>query len=154
MFMKVYYNQNIFLLSPTLISDSKPGRIWGDLRYEKFPLPTNSWTMGLFLGRGNRTDEGNKVFQLPYIIESFAFMQGVRIHPVHVQANDRAVMMIYENDNGMAIGAVEPFYPHELAADKNLAIGRLSVVLQWKSQRYLKSGALKRGPMMYTPIGS
>lgn len=147
-----YLDPNKLILETDRTVDSKPGKIWGDLRFKNVPLPTNSWCMGLFLGNGNRTDEDNKVFQLPYVIESFQFMQGVRVHPIRVQANDRMVMMINEKENGMAIGAVEEFNAHELAADKNLAIGRLSVVLQWKSPQYDRSGWRKKGPMMYTPI--
>jgi len=58
--------------------------------------------------------------------------------------------MIEEPDNGMAIGAVEQFLPsHEVAPDKMLAIGRLSIVLQWKSRSFRD---FTTGPMMYTPI--
>jgi hypothetical protein len=58
--------------------------------------------------------------------------------------------MIEEPENGLALGAVENFLQqHEIAPDKNLAIGRLSIVLQWKSIQYQAS---KTGPMMYTPI--
>ena len=57
--------------------------------------------------------------------------------------------MINEPDNGMVLGAVEEFQPHQIAADKNLAIGRLSVVLQYQSEQFRNT---RTGPMMYTPI--
>jgi len=51
--------------------------------------------------------------------------------------------MVFENDSGLVLGAMEAFLSqHEVAA-------RLSVVLQWKSSEYAAS---RQGPMMYTPI--
>jgi hypothetical protein len=109
---------------------SKPGSVFGVWQNNDIPIPTNSWCENFFLGGGNYTDETNKVFQLPYVVEAYAYVRGLRVHPIRVQSNDRSVMMVYDQDNGLALGAVEFMLPHEIAADKNLAFGRslLSVV--------------------------
>lgn len=58
--------------------------------------------------------------------------------------------MTYEHDDGVTLGAVEDFVAqHEVAADKNLAIARLSVVLVWKTDDYSPAAA---GSMIYSPI--
>ncbi len=71
---------------------SKPGPIFGDLLNRKVPLPTNSWYENLLLGFQNNRAE-NKVFQVPYIIDTGGPIPGVRTHSCHVQANNRAVMV-------------------------------------------------------------
>jgi len=56
------------------------------------PLPTNNWYENLLLGSSN-VDAENKVFAVPYILDTSGYIQGIRTHPAHVQANDRTVMV-------------------------------------------------------------
>lgn len=70
---------------------SKPGPIFGDLLDRNLPLPTNSWYENFLLGMRNDGQE-NKVFQVPYILDTGGHIPGVRTHSCHVQANNRAVM--------------------------------------------------------------
>ena len=42
---------------------------------------------------GNKTDASNMVFQLPYVVEVYNYVKGIRTHPIRVQANDRTVMV-------------------------------------------------------------
>ena len=75
---------------------SMPGPIFGDLLLKKVPLPTNSWCENFFLGDSN-TESMNRVFQLPYVIDTETHngtTQGLDTHPAHVQANDRTVEVI------------------------------------------------------------
>ena len=45
--------------------------------------------------------------------------------------------MIYQARNGISLGANETFMKqHQVSADTDLALGRLSTVLEWKSQQY------------------
>ena len=45
--------------------------------------------------------------------------------------------MIYQARNGISLGANESFLPqHQVSADTDLALGRLSTVLEWKSEEY------------------
>lgn len=80
---------------------SKPGPVFGQLLERgpknelKIPLPTNNWYENLLLGSSN-VDEENKVFQVPYIVDTSGYIQGVRTHPAHVQANDRTVMVTHD----------------------------------------------------------
>jgi endoglucanase Acf2 len=73
---------------------SKPGKVFGKLLHTKFPLPTNSWYQNLLIGGVGNRDTENKVFQVPYIIDTAGPIPGIRTHPAHVQANDRSVMVI------------------------------------------------------------
>ena len=74
---------------------SKPGPIFGDLLEREIPLPTNSWYENFLLGFKN-TDPENKVFQVPYVLDTAGRIPGVRTHPTHVQANNRAVMVSFD----------------------------------------------------------
>lgn len=71
---------------------SRPGKVFGDLVDKDLPLPTNSWFQNFLLGSGNDED-GNKVFQVPYILDIAGSITGIRTHACHVQANDRMVMV-------------------------------------------------------------
>jgi predicted ferric reductase len=45
--------------------------------------------------------------------------------------------MIYQARNGISLGANETFLAqHQVSADTDLALGRLSTVLEWKSLEY------------------
>ena len=56
------------------------------------PLPTNAWYQNLILGSSN-TDPENKVFQVPYIVDTAGIIPGVRTHPCYLEANDRTVLV-------------------------------------------------------------
>lgn len=132
---------------------TKPGPIFDAIlaKDPTVPLPTNSWCENLFLG--STQGQENKVFQLPYIIDTDTHdgtRQGVDTHPANLQANDRMVMMTYDGRNGMMLGAVEEFMSQQQVSDDlTLALGRLSTVLEWKSEEYNATGT---GPMMRSPI--
>ena len=122
----------------------------------KIPLPTNNWYENLLLGSSN-VDEENKVFQVPYIIDTSGYIQGIRTHPAHVQANDRTVMVIdynmfrnyillfkfkkfqmtYELKNGMSLGAVEKFdHQHHVHTSKTVPRpSKLAIELEWVSSK-------------------
>ena len=89
--------------------------------------------------------------QVPYIVDTAGPIPGIRTHSTHVQANGRGVMMTYELEDGLTIGAVENFLPqHEIVGDSNNAIARLAVVLEWKApQSLVKVGT---GAHMSSPV--
>jgi hypothetical protein len=127
---------------------SKPPATFGKLRNENVPLPTNSWCENLLLG--NVTEASHKIFQLPYAIDAAGYLPGLRAHHVQIKGETTAVEMIYEPTYGFNIGANEEFIKgHEVASNKNLAVARMAVTLQWKSESY---DADETGPMMYSPI--
>jgi len=78
---------------------SRPGEILSNLVTKdsvsgapETPLPTNAWYQNLILGASNKDPE-NKVFQVPYIIDTAGVIPGVRTHPCHLEANDRTVLV-------------------------------------------------------------
>ena len=106
---------------------SQPGNI---LAQVEGPLPTNSWCENLFIGQSN-TATSSSVFQVPYIIDTASTdVPGVRIHEAHVQANDRAVMMTFEEENALILGAVEDI-ELEHVIKPYPATTRLAIVLNW-----------------------
>lgn len=72
--------------------NSLPGPIFGHLLDANLPLPTNTWYENLVLGN-SYTSPVNRVFQVPYILDTAGKIQGVRTYPCHVQSNSRAVMV-------------------------------------------------------------
>lgn len=114
---------------------SHPGEIFGDLRQRNIALPTNSWFENLLLGHSN-TLPTNKVFQVPYIIDTGARIPGVRTHPCHVMANSKMVMMNYELDNGATLGAVDTFDPqHTVHSQGSPSITKLAIELAWENKK-------------------
>lgn len=119
---------------------SKPGPVFGELLERGpddellIPLPTNNWYENLLLG-SSTVDAENKVFAVPYILDTSGYIQGIRSHPAHVQANDRTVMMTYEEKNGMSLGAVEPFHhQHHVHTSKTVPRpSKLAIELEWTS---------------------
>lgn len=75
-------------------SISLPGKAFGNLVDKDIPLPTNTWFENFMLGPGD-DENGNKVFQVPYILDTAGPIAGVRTHACHVQANDRMVMVSF-----------------------------------------------------------
>lgn len=106
---------------------SQPGKI---LEQVSGPLPTNSWCENLFIGQSNSA-KSSSVFQVPYIIDTASKDNpGLRIHEAHVQANDRAVMMTFEEENALTLGAVEEI-ELEHVIKPYPATTRLAIVLNW-----------------------
>lgn len=132
---------------------SRPGPIFDKVSSKRIPLPTNSWLESLFLGETN-SGPNNRVFQVPYIIDTGGYIQGVRAHPAHVQANSRQVEMTFEERNGLTVGAVERFGPqHHLIHDNTHphGVARLSAVLEWSRAPSLIE-TTQKVPIMRSPI--
>jgi hypothetical protein len=111
--------------------DNLPGKAFGDLRKRKLALPTNSWCENLLYGNHlNRST--NKVFQVPYIVDTAGPITGIRYHGATMQANDRMVITTYEPQDGITLGAVESLRPdHHIVPFP--AFGRLALTLHWES---------------------
>lgn len=106
---------------------SMPGII---LEQVSGPLPTNSWCENLFIGQSN-TAKSSSVFQIPYILDTASEdFPGLRVHEAHVQASDRAVMMVFEEENALILGAVEDIDAKHMIKPYP-ATTRLAVVLNW-----------------------
>lgn len=74
-------------------AESKPGPVWGAMLINSTsPLPTNAWYQNLLLGENNRDPE-NKVFQVPYVIDTAGAIIGLRTHGAYVQSSDKIVMV-------------------------------------------------------------
>jgi len=114
-------------------------------------LPTNSWCENFFLGEEPNNGLDNSVFQIPYIVDTGGAIQGVRAHPPHVLANDRSVMMTYEPENGLTLGASEQFQSQHHVGGEQDAIARLAVVLEWDSGVESSDG-IESGPRMKAPV--
>lgn len=53
--------------------------------------------------------------------------------------------MTYEPRDGISIGASERFlHHHQVSADTDLALARLSTVLEWKSPEYVNSKTVRQ----------
>lgn len=52
--------------------------------------------------------------------------------------------MTYEPRDGVSLGATEKFSAqHHVSADTDLALARLSTVLEWKSEKYLENKTVR-----------
>lgn len=72
---------------------SMPGPIFGELLTNQNPLPTNGWYENLFLGESTNLPE-NKVFQVPYILDTAGKILGIRTHSCRLKSGSRTVEVI------------------------------------------------------------
>ena len=132
---------------------SRPGPVFGQLLEANIPLPTNSWLESLFLGKTNH-GPFNRVFQVPYIIDTNGYIQGTRAHSVHVQGLIRQVEMTFETPNGLTIGAAEEFSSQFTLFHDNTephGVARLSAVLEWSRSPSIEH-PYEMVPKMRAPI--
>lgn len=121
-------------------SASVPGAVFGDTYVSgsdsNKPLPTNAWYQNLLIG--STVDEQNKVFQIPYILDTAGPIPGIRTHHGHVQGNDRMVIQTYEPDNGVTLGGVEAFTHHTVHAPSKQVprLTKLAIELQWSARTW------------------
>jgi hypothetical protein len=144
---------------------SRPGIVFKNLYEKNIPLPTNSWLESLFIGE-TTTGEANRVFQIPFVIDTSGYIPGARAHPTHVQANDRQVQMTFESRNGLTLGAVETMLRQPMLIHDNSVphgVARLSAVLEWRDitstatmhsaivrgEPYMKMEYLNASPRIY-----
>ena len=106
--------------------------MFGKLLEDKVPLPTNSWCENLFLGADFNTPE-NKIFVVPYVIDTAGPIPGLRVHSANVHADDTQVIMNFEAHSGVTIGMAEPCpTKYKIATYERESIARLAVELEWK----------------------
>lgn len=151
-------------------TSSKPGKILQNLIKKNdeneapdTPLPTNSWFQNLILGDSNVSPE-NKVFQIPYIVDTAGYIAGVRSHPAHLEGNDKVVLMNFQPDNGLALGAAEKFldqhFVHKHSHGTPATISKLAIELEWVTHEHdhdetrgdSEAHSTAAGPSMRSPI--
>eukprot|EP00599_Poterioochromonas_sp_BG-1_P009041 CAMPEP_0173139988 /NCGR_PEP_ID=MMETSP1105-20130129/4598_1 /TAXON_ID=2985 /ORGANISM="Ochromonas sp., Strain BG-1" /LENGTH=938 /DNA_ID=CAMNT_0014052849 /DNA_START=75 /DNA_END=2891 /DNA_ORIENTATION=+ len=131
---------------------SRPGKVFGDLVNKDLPLPTNSWFQNFLLGSGNDED-GNKVFQVPYILDIAGSITGIRTHACHVQANDRMVMMTHDMANGLTLGAVENLPQSPIVHSQGTpAFSKLAIELEWSTDAFRQRQQNAGSSAMRAPI--
>jgi hypothetical protein len=112
---------------------SKPGDVFRHLQSKGSPLPTNAWCENFFLGGQGNNDPNNKVFQIPYVLDTGGPIAGVRTHASLVLGTGTSVEQTYEPENGLSLGAVERFdAQHRINGDEKNIAARLAVVLDWE----------------------
>ena len=104
---------------------------------------TYRWYQNLLLG--STVNEQNKVFQIPYIIDTAGPISGMRAHHGHVESLDRMVIETYEPDNGITLGGVESFGHHTVRAPSKKVprLTKLAIELEWKHSVWTWFGTTK-----------
>jgi endoglucanase Acf2 len=98
-------------------------------------LPTNSWCQNLMIGSGEHDE--NRVYQVPYVIDVASSITGIRTNPIHIYADSTQVMVQFEANNGLTLGASESNVfqtQHQIQADADDSICSLFLDLEWASQ--------------------
>eukprot|EP01041_Mallomonas_annulata_P006550 gene6550-13248_t len=131
---------------------SKPGPVFGGLLARKVPLPTNIWCENIFLG-GKITDETNKVFQIPYVVDTAGPIVGIRTHSLHLKGTDRSVIMEIEADSGVTMGSEETINSdHVVIDDGSSFITHVAVELEWRASSKIAPRASFDEASMRSPI--
>eukprot|EP00555_Chaetoceros_dichaeta_P010025 CAMPEP_0198261074 /NCGR_PEP_ID=MMETSP1447-20131203/9873_1 /TAXON_ID=420782 /ORGANISM="Chaetoceros dichaeta, Strain CCMP1751" /LENGTH=1095 /DNA_ID=CAMNT_0043948879 /DNA_START=58 /DNA_END=3342 /DNA_ORIENTATION=- len=132
---------------------SRPSELFGKYHHgqvnTKQPLPTNQWYENMFLltdGAGD-PNERNRVYTIPYVVDTVGPIPGIRLFETRVLGMDKIVQVTYVNFHGLTLGAT-----HNLAAkaqdtrrdivkqtytlddDKSyVPMSPLGITLKWKS---------------------
>jgi len=132
---------------------SKPPKLFGKYHYGQVhtaqPLPTNQWYENMFLltdGAGD-PNENNRLYTIPYVIDTVGPIPGIRLFETRVLGMDKVVQVTYVNFHGLTLGATHNLAaeaqdtaksivhkPYTLDDDRSsVPMSPLGITLKWKS---------------------
>mmetsp|Transcript_20623 Transcript_20623/g.31542 ORF Transcript_20623/g.31542 Transcript_20623/m.31542 type:complete len:1162 (-) Transcript_20623:344-3829(-) len=93
-------------------------------------LPTNRWYQNLLMA--NAENEFNRVYTIPYIVDTSGGITGVRFHFPRVMASSTIVQMTFEGDFGLTVGTDSKGVENQYALDEQSNPSELGVTLKWQ----------------------
>lgn len=132
--------------------ESRPSKLFGKYHNGQVntnqPLPTNQWYQNLFLLDNDALNDANRVYTIPYIIDTVGPIPGIRLFETRVLGMDKIVQVTYVNFHGLTLGATHNLestkahdetrniLPHHFSLDDDqpsIPLSPLGVTLKWKS---------------------
>lgn len=95
------------------------------------PLPTNRWYQNLLMSSAE--NEFNRVYTVPYIVDTSGGITGVRFHFPRVMASSTIVQMTFEEAFGLTLGTDSKGVENQYALDEQSKPSELGVTLKWVS---------------------
>jgi hypothetical protein len=128
------------------------------------PLPTNEWYLNLVVGLddtpgpNNQYDNfagvENRVYTIPYIVDTVGPIVGIRLHYPYVLSYGTVVQSDFVPLHGLTLGTVDGGFTRRYHVDEDTLPNKLGVGLRWEKQRqkrqlqqhYMRSSILRGMP--------
>jgi hypothetical protein len=159
--MPVFYDRPDF---------SRPGSVFGSVQKGSqvgVPLPTNEWYLNLIVGLydspgengqyENFAGEENRVFCIPYIIDTVGTVVGIRLHYPNVVSYGTVVQSVFVSWHGLTLGTADEGFTRRYQVDEDTLPSKLGIGIRWEtnvSKNFIRSRILRGmpfGTMEYSP---
>lgn len=149
---------------------SRPGSVFGAVQKGSqvgIPLPTNEWYLNLIVGLNdspgengqydNFAGEENRVFCIPYIIDTVGTVVGIRLHYPNVVSYGTVVQSVFVSWHGLTLGTADEGFTRRYQVDEDTLPSKLGIGIRWEkkaSKYFIRSRILRGmpyGTMEYSP---
>ncbi|KAL3792976.1 hypothetical protein HJC23_010989 [Cyclotella cryptica] len=150
---------------------SLPGSVFGSVQKGPqvgMPLPTNEWYLNLIVGLNespgengqyeNFAGEENRVFCIPYIVDTVGTVVGIRLHYPNVVSYGTVVQSVFVSWHGLTLGTADEGFTRRYQVDEGTLPSKLGIGIRWEknaqSQYFIRSRILRGmpyGTMEYSP---
>ncbi|KAL7552098.1 hypothetical protein ACHAWF_015310 [Thalassiosira exigua] len=105
------------------------------------PLPTNEWYLNLLVGLNddpgpngrydNYAGEENRVYTIPYVVDTVGPIAGIRLHHPYVLSYGTVVQTAFVPQHGLTLGTADDGFTRKYAVDEGTLPNKLGVGVRW-----------------------
>lgn len=143
-------------------TSSLPGFVFGSVQKGAqigVPLPTNEWYLNLIVGlddnageKGqydNYAGEENRVYTIPYVIDTVGPIVGMRMHYPNIVSYGTVVQSVFVSSHGLTMGTLDKGFTRRYELDAQTLPSKLGIGIRWEgnhSHKYVRSSILRGMP--------
>lgn len=142
---------------------SRPESVFGSVQGGSqvgVPLPTNEWYLNLVVGLDdnpgsnnlyeNYASDANRVYTIPYILDTVGPIVGIRLHYPNVLSYGTVVQSNFVPRHGLTLGTANDGFTRRYKVDEKTLPSKLGVGLRWNNgdnqNQYIRSSILRGMP--------
>jgi hypothetical protein len=143
---------------------SRPGSVFGSVQNGSqigVPLPTNEWYLNLVVGLDdtpgpnnlyeNFAGAENRVYTIPYIVDTVGTIVGIRLHYPNTLSYGTVVQTAFISSHGLTLGTADEGFTRRYTVDKETLPNKLGIGIRWEKQQegqkdYMRSSILRGMP--------
>jgi hypothetical protein len=144
---------------------SRPGSVFGSVQKGAqigVPLPTNEWYLNLIIGLDDSPGDNNtydnfagaenRVYTIPYIVDTVGTIVGIRLHYPNVISYGTVVQSVFVAWHGLTLGTADEGFTRRFKVDEETLPSKLGIGIRWEkdgskqSQQYIRSRILRGMP--------